>query len=85
MNQETGNILFVDDNSPDGTGKTLDEMVSNDARIHALHRQGKQGLGRAYRNAKGVSGATIMGNGTVALILDIPELVHLSESDNLKF
>lgn len=41
-------ILFVDDNSPDGTGKLLDEMTAADARIHVLHREGKQGLGRAY-------------------------------------
>ncbi|MDI6775580.1 MAG: polyprenol monophosphomannose synthase [Verrucomicrobiota bacterium] len=41
-------ILFVDDNSPDGTGKLLDEMAAADSRVHALHRPGKQGLGRAY-------------------------------------
>lgn len=33
-------------------------------------------LDRIYRGAEGISGATIMGNGTVALILDIPELVR---------
>ena len=43
-----GDVLFVDDNSPDGTGKILDEMVSANPRIHVLHRSGKQGLGRAY-------------------------------------
>ena len=41
-------ILFVDDNSPDGTGKILDEMASADPRIHVLHRMRKEGLGRAY-------------------------------------
>jgi dolichol-phosphate mannosyltransferase len=41
-------ILFVDDNSPDGTGRLLDDMVRNDPRIHVLHREQKQGLGRAY-------------------------------------
>lgn len=41
-------ILFVDDNSPDGTGKLIDELVAHDSRIHVLHRQGKEGLGRAY-------------------------------------
>lgn len=40
-------LLFVDDNSPDGTGDLLDEMTVNE-RVHVLHRQGKQGLGRAY-------------------------------------
>ena len=41
-------ILFVDDNSPDGTGQIADAMAAKDPRIHVLHRSGKQGLGRAY-------------------------------------
>ncbi|HMP73563.1 MAG TPA: polyprenol monophosphomannose synthase [Kiritimatiellia bacterium] len=41
-------ILFVDDNSPDGTGPLVDQLSAADPRIHALHRPGKQGLGRAY-------------------------------------
>ena len=41
-------ILFVDDNSPDGTGEVIDEMASKDERIVCLHRQKKEGLGRAY-------------------------------------
>lgn len=41
-------ILFVDDNSPDGTGKILDEMSAKDNRIHVLHNGNKGGLGKAY-------------------------------------
>ena len=41
-------ILFIDDNSPDGTGKLLDEMTAENPKVHVLHRPGKQGLGRAY-------------------------------------
>jgi len=41
-------ILFVDDNSPDGTGDLIDAMVQRDERIHVLHRTEKNGLGRAY-------------------------------------
>ena len=41
-------ILFVDDDSPDGTGAILDAMSSADARIHVLHHGVKAGLGRAY-------------------------------------
>lgn len=41
-------LLFVDDNSPDGTGAELDRMAAADARIHVLHRAGKLGLGTAY-------------------------------------
>ena len=44
----TVDILFVDDNSPDGTGQIADEMHASDARINVLHRKEKQGLGRAY-------------------------------------
>ncbi|MBP5320008.1 MAG: polyprenol monophosphomannose synthase [Kiritimatiellae bacterium] len=42
------NILFVDDRSPDGTGEILDEMAKADTRIFVLHREAKEGLGRAY-------------------------------------
>lgn len=42
------NLLFVDANSPDGTGAILDAMVAGDPRIHVIHQSGKQGLGRAY-------------------------------------
>ena len=42
-------ILFVDDNSPDGTGILADELAAADARIMVIHRPGKLGLGSAYR------------------------------------
>jgi len=41
-------VLVVDDNSPDGTGRMADEMAAADPRVHVLHRPGKQGLGTAY-------------------------------------
>lgn len=41
-------ILFVDDNSPDGTGAVLDEIVSDNSAVHVIHKPGKAGLGRAY-------------------------------------
>ena len=45
---ENVHILIVDDNSPDGTGKIADHLSSQNSRIHVLHRNKKQGLGRAY-------------------------------------
>ncbi len=36
-------------------------------------------LGKVYKEVKGVSGATIMGNGRVALILDVPRLIQSIE------
>ena len=44
----TVDLLIVDDNSPDGTGKLADEMARDNPRVHVLHRPGKQGLGAAY-------------------------------------
>ena len=41
-------LLFVDDNSPDGTGDVIEEMMKSEPRIHCLHRERKEGLGRAY-------------------------------------
>jgi dolichol-phosphate mannosyltransferase len=45
-------VLVVDDNSPDGTGRIAEELArKNDGRVHVLHREGKLGLGTAYITA----------------------------------
>ena len=44
-------ILVVDDNSPDGTGQLADELAAKEPRIRVLHREKKQGLGKAYLHA----------------------------------
>ena len=41
-------LLVVDDNSPDGTGKIADELAAEFPAVHVLHRTEKSGLGRAY-------------------------------------
>ncbi|MBI4711047.1 MAG: polyprenol monophosphomannose synthase [Candidatus Omnitrophica bacterium] len=41
-------LLVVDDNSPDGTGRFVQEMALQDPRIFLLSRPAKEGLGRAY-------------------------------------
>lgn len=43
-------ILVVDDNSPDGTGRLADTLAAELGRVDVLHRPGKQGLGSAYRH-----------------------------------
>ncbi len=45
---EPVDLLVVDDNSPDGTGKTADELAAKHPQVHVLHRAEKNGLGRAY-------------------------------------
>jgi dolichol-phosphate mannosyltransferase len=41
-------ILVVDDGSPDGTGEIADALAARDGHVHVLHRERKEGLGRAY-------------------------------------
>ena len=43
-------VLVVDDNSPDGTGKLAEETADRLGSITVLHRAGKAGLGAAYRH-----------------------------------
>src|SRR2546423_14815028 len=46
-------ILVVDDSSPDGTGELADQLAAKESRIQVLHREKKQGRGRAYLQAFG--------------------------------
>lgn len=43
------------------------------------HQSVIKSLGRMYREVRGISGATILGDGSVALILDINHLAHWAE------
>jgi dolichol-phosphate mannosyltransferase len=43
-----GDVLVIDDSSPDGTGELADELAASRPWLHVLHRPEKQGLGRAY-------------------------------------
>ncbi len=47
----TADVLVVDDNSPDGTGRWCDEFAASAAWFSCLHREGKQGLGSALAEA----------------------------------
>jgi len=42
-------VVFMDDNSPDGTWQILDRLASEIPRISVIHRQGKQGIGSAHQ------------------------------------
>jgi two-component system chemotaxis sensor kinase CheA len=53
-------------------GFVVDEVVGG-------HQTVIKSLGRIYRDVEDVSGATILGDGRVALILDLPKLLHSTE------
>jgi dolichol-phosphate mannosyltransferase len=44
-------LLVVDDNSPDGTGRIVDELARNSDSIHVIHRAKVEGLGPALSEA----------------------------------
>src|SRR5688572_25442838 len=44
-------VLVVDDNSPDGTGRWCDEKSAVESRLRCSHRAGKLGLGTALLEA----------------------------------
>ena len=48
-------------------------------RVIGEHQTVIKSLGRMYRDVQGLSGATILGDGKVALILDIPQLIQRAE------
>jgi dolichol-phosphate mannosyltransferase len=48
LHNEDIDLLIVDDDSPDGTGKLADELAITNSRVKVMHRKDKQGLGAAY-------------------------------------
>lgn len=47
----SADILFIDDNSPDGTGKVLDALSQHDPGVAVIHRQSRSGIGSGHREA----------------------------------
>jgi dolichol-phosphate mannosyltransferase len=45
---QAATILVVDDASPDGTGAIADRLAEQNPAVRVLHRERKDGLGRAY-------------------------------------
>ena len=82
-------LLFVDDNSPDGTGAVIDTLAAEEPRIHVLHRQRKEGLGRAY--VAGFAAALALGAEKVVQMdcdfshdpADLPRLVAAADAADL--
>ena len=58
------------------TGLIVDELFGE---VQAVIKS----LSKIFRQIEGISGATILGDGTVALIIDVPHLVHSFEKEEL--
>ena len=43
-------LLFIDDCSPDGSGKILDNLALEDSNLNVIHRSGKLGIGSAHKD-----------------------------------
>jgi two-component system, chemotaxis family, sensor kinase CheA len=54
-------------------------------RFIGQHQTVIKSLGKAYEGIREISGATILGDGTVALILDIPQLVDTMAANDFNF
>jgi two-component system, chemotaxis family, sensor kinase CheA len=66
-------IARVDDKR---VGFVVDHVVGG-------HQTVIKNLGTFYRDVEGLSGATILGDGTVALILDVPRIIQLAEQEEV--
>ncbi len=55
-----GELIVVDDNSPDGTGELADALTSS-YRLRVIHRAGKLGLGTAVVEGFNASRAAVVG------------------------
>jgi dolichol-phosphate mannosyltransferase len=86
---ESGRVLVVDDNSPDGTGEIADRLAEGNERIEVLHRAIKEGLGPAY-----LAGFRIALDAGAARIVEmdadfshdpayLPQLIEATESADL--
>lgn len=43
-------LCFLDDNSPDGTGRSLDSLAGRHPEVSVVHRPGKLGIGTAHQD-----------------------------------
>jgi dolichol-phosphate mannosyltransferase len=82
----TCDMLVVDDNSPDGTGRIIKELKLTYPRLQAIHRPGKNGLGTAHKLAikfaltKGYEALITMDADFSHHPNYLPEMVHQLES-----
>ena len=81
-------VLVVDDNSPDGTGKIVSELMTKNDALHLVERFGRRGLGSAI--LEGLRASESIGAEIVVYMdadlshnpLDIPRLLQALNSSN---
>jgi two-component system chemotaxis sensor kinase CheA len=61
--------IVVTNNNGERIGLVVDSVIGE-------HQTVIKNLGKFYKDVKNISGATILGDGTVALIVDVPGLLH---------
>lgn len=71
-----GSLMVVVESEGDKVGIIVDELLAQQQVVI-------KSLEHNYQRVNGVSGATILGDGTVALIVDIPGIVCLAEDSSL--
>ncbi len=69
-------IVIINENNT-RTGFVVDEIIGE-------HQTVIKSLGRFIKNVDGLSGLTILGDGTLALIVDIPKLIKSAEVKELE-
>lgn len=82
-------ILFIDDNSPDGTGRLLEKLRTEIPQLYVQHRSCKQGVGSAH--IEGISWAYEQGYTRIVTLdcdfthspSDVPRMLFASEDSDL--
>lgn len=80
-------ILFIDDNSPDGTGDVLDRI--NKPNVFVIHRSGKLGIGSAHKEgiawaySQGYTQLITMDSDFLHRPEDIPAMLEQSKSSDI--
>ena len=83
-------VLFIDDNSPDGTGALLDALAGANPRVRVMHREGKSGIGSAHQ--AGIAAAYDGGYGALITLdcdfshspADIPRLIAAAAANDVE-
>jgi dolichol-phosphate mannosyltransferase len=60
-NKINGEIIIVDDNSPDGTGQILEKLKKKQKNLKVIHRKGKLGLSSAVLDGWKIADGEVLG------------------------